>query len=332
MVGARRQHRAAQRDDAGDQVGTPDGEAAGEHPAEAVADDLDPGAAAQGHRLQPRLELGGGVERAADVGVDERAVGAVARSPEHPRHRRERAVAGQEARAPAPPAPRAGWPRDRRTTRGDAGAGARGAEGEAVRPRRRRCASRSTATARGGRTPPGAGNRQRRCRHAFEFTPTGEVLDENIAPFVARFATMRLTGLMSAGSVLEIRTPEVAVSDELFAPVGHGVELCYQTFGDPDGDPLLLVMGLGGPMTWWDPAFCRLLARAASSSSATTTATPAGPPRCRGRVSRAMLVRASPGAGCGRRTRWATWPRTPSACSTTSASTPPTWSASRWAA
>ena len=53
---------------------------------------------------------------------------------------------------------------------------------------------------------------------------------------------------------------EVAVSDELFAPVSPGVELCYQTFGDPEDEPLLLVMGLGGPMTWWDADFCRLLA------------------------------------------------------------------------
>ncbi|QBR94554.1 alpha/beta hydrolase [Nocardioides euryhalodurans] len=52
----------------------------------------------------------------------------------------------------------------------------------------------------------------------------------------------------------------MAVSEELFAPVGSGIELCYQTFGDPDDEPLLLVMGLGGPMTWWDPALCRMLA------------------------------------------------------------------------
>ncbi|MEZ5092044.1 alpha/beta fold hydrolase [Nocardioides sp.] len=51
----------------------------------------------------------------------------------------------------------------------------------------------------------------------------------------------------------------VAVSDEMFAPVSPGVELCYQTFGDPDGDPLLLVMGLSGPMTWWDPELCAAL-------------------------------------------------------------------------
>ncbi|WP_459974366.1 alpha/beta fold hydrolase [Nocardioides pyridinolyticus] len=55
---------------------------------------------------------------------------------------------------------------------------------------------------------------------------------------------------------------DVQVSEELFAPVARGVELCYQTFGDPDGDPLLLVMGLGGPMNWWDPDLCAGLARA----------------------------------------------------------------------
>jgi pimeloyl-ACP methyl ester carboxylesterase len=51
----------------------------------------------------------------------------------------------------------------------------------------------------------------------------------------------------------------VVVSEELFAPVGGDVELCYQTFGTPDGVPLLLVMGLGGPMTWWETELCELL-------------------------------------------------------------------------
>ena len=54
----------------------------------------------------------------------------------------------------------------------------------------------------------------------------------------------------------------VAESEELFAPVGPGIELCYQTYGNAEDEPLLLVMGLGGPMTWWDPDLCRLLARA----------------------------------------------------------------------
>jgi pimeloyl-ACP methyl ester carboxylesterase len=53
---------------------------------------------------------------------------------------------------------------------------------------------------------------------------------------------------------------EITVSDELFAPVSPEIELCYQTFGEPDDEPVLLVMGLSGPMTWWDEEFCRRLA------------------------------------------------------------------------
>lgn len=49
------------------------------------------------------------------------------------------------------------------------------------------------------------------------------------------------------------------VSAERVASLPGGVDVCYQTFGDPAGSPLLLVMGLGGPMNWWDPEFCRLL-------------------------------------------------------------------------
>lgn len=47
--------------------------------------------------------------------------------------------------------------------------------------------------------------------------------------------------------------------EELFAPV-NGVELCYQEMGDPDGEPLLLVMGLATQMIAWDEEFCAMLA------------------------------------------------------------------------
>ena len=40
----------------------------------------------------------------------------------------------------------------------------------------------------------------------------------------------------------------------------NGIELAYQEMGDPDGEPLLLVMGLGTQMLAWDEAFCGLLA------------------------------------------------------------------------
>jgi pimeloyl-ACP methyl ester carboxylesterase len=41
-----------------------------------------------------------------------------------------------------------------------------------------------------------------------------------------------------------------------------GVELAYDTFGDPSADPLLLIMGLGGPLTWWNARLCEQLAAA----------------------------------------------------------------------
>ena len=40
----------------------------------------------------------------------------------------------------------------------------------------------------------------------------------------------------------------------------NGIEICYETFGDRDGPPLLLVMGLGAQMTAWDTEFCEGLA------------------------------------------------------------------------
>jgi pimeloyl-ACP methyl ester carboxylesterase len=38
----------------------------------------------------------------------------------------------------------------------------------------------------------------------------------------------------------------------------NGVELCYETFGDPDHPTLLLVMGTGVQMIEWEPAFVDL--------------------------------------------------------------------------
>jgi pimeloyl-ACP methyl ester carboxylesterase len=49
-------------------------------------------------------------------------------------------------------------------------------------------------------------------------------------------------------------------SEEQFAPVNDGIELCYQEMGDPDGEPLLLVMGLATQMIAWSEEFCVMLA------------------------------------------------------------------------
>jgi pimeloyl-ACP methyl ester carboxylesterase len=84
----------------------------------------------------------------------------------------------------------------------------------------------------------------------------------------------------------------VAESAELLAPVSNGVELCYQTFGDPEAEPLLLVMGLGGPMTWWDADLCRLLAESGFYVIRYDNRDTGRSSRGTGRVSRAMLVKA----------------------------------------
>jgi pimeloyl-ACP methyl ester carboxylesterase len=38
-----------------------------------------------------------------------------------------------------------------------------------------------------------------------------------------------------------------------------GVDLCTEAFGQPSDPPLLLIMGIGASMLWWDEEFCRML-------------------------------------------------------------------------
>jgi pimeloyl-ACP methyl ester carboxylesterase len=49
------------------------------------------------------------------------------------------------------------------------------------------------------------------------------------------------------------------LSEERFAP-SNGIELAYQETGDPAGEPLLLIMGLGAQMLGWDDGLCTMLA------------------------------------------------------------------------
>jgi pimeloyl-ACP methyl ester carboxylesterase len=48
-------------------------------------------------------------------------------------------------------------------------------------------------------------------------------------------------------------------SEETCAQV-NGIEVVYDTFGEPDAPPALLIMGLGGQMIGWRDAFCAQLA------------------------------------------------------------------------
>lgn len=53
---------------------------------------------------------------------------------------------------------------------------------------------------------------------------------------------------------------ESSAMNEEFATVGDGIDLCFEQFGSPEDPTVLLIMGLGGPMTWWPDSLCALLA------------------------------------------------------------------------
>jgi pimeloyl-ACP methyl ester carboxylesterase len=42
----------------------------------------------------------------------------------------------------------------------------------------------------------------------------------------------------------------------------NGVELCTEPFGDPTDPAILLIMGVGASMLWWEDGFCQMLADA----------------------------------------------------------------------
>jgi pimeloyl-ACP methyl ester carboxylesterase len=93
----------------------------------------------------------------------------------------------------------------------------------------------------------------------------------------------------------EIRTATpVAPSEEQFVTVTGAqgsLDICYQTFGDPADPAMLLVMGLGGPMTWWSPEFCGLLAERGFHVIRYDNRDSGRSSRVRSRVSRAGLAR-----------------------------------------
>jgi len=50
-----------------------------------------------------------------------------------------------------------------------------------------------------------------------------------------------------------------SLSEERLAPA-NGIEIAYQEIGDPDGEPVLLIMGLAAQMLAWQEPFCAMLA------------------------------------------------------------------------
>ena len=115
-----------------------------------------------------------------------------------------------------------------------------------------------------------------------------------------------------------------------FADVGGGIEIAYESFGDPSDPTILLVMGLGMQMLGWDEGFCELLVdrgyrvvRYDNRDIGLSTKVGGGTPnvrRRRGRPHRLGALRPA-----------ATWPPTRSGSSTTSRSSGLTSSEPRWA-
>src|SRR3954454_1636428 len=87
----------------------------------------------------------------------------------------------------------------------------------------------------------------------------------------------------------------VASSQEMFAPVSAGVELCYRTYGDPADEPMLLLMGLASPLIWWDRVFCSMLARRGYFVITPDNRDVGRSTKVGGRVTRRMLARAFTG-------------------------------------
>ena len=57
-----------------------------------------------------------------------------------------------------------------------------------------------------------------------------------------------------------LRTQGVPLPTEERVADANGLEIAYDEIGDPDGEPLILIMGLATQMIHWDLAFCAMLA------------------------------------------------------------------------
>ena len=101
---------------------------------------------------------------------------------------------------------------------------------------------------------------------------------------------------------MSISASDQTKSEELFARVSSGIEICYQTYGEASDEPLVLVMGLSAQMTWWPDAMCRKLAEAGffvvrldNRDAGRSESFPGGTGRPNPRTSRADLVKAALG-------------------------------------
>jgi pimeloyl-ACP methyl ester carboxylesterase len=82
-----------------------------------------------------------------------------------------------------------------------------------------------------------------------------------MSAFVHEFAAaecLRVFSSLDGGRVEALRRGGAQLAERMIE--ANGIGLCTESFGDPGGAPILLVMGLGGSMLWWEEGFCRMLA------------------------------------------------------------------------
>ena len=91
--------------------------------------------------------------------------------------------------------------------------------------------------------------------------------------------------------------PAGATPEQTIRVASTGVDICFQTFGAPSAEPMLLVMGLGGPMTWWRPELCRRLADAGFYVIRYDNRDTGHSSRIRARVDRGSIVQSFFGRG-----------------------------------
>ena len=74
---------------------------------------------------------------------------------------------------------------------------------------------------------------------------------------VAYYKIMALSAAYTVGMNCRLRSSESRERERIMATVtANGIQIEYETFGNPASKPLLLIMGLGGQMITWDEEFC----------------------------------------------------------------------------
>src|SRR3712207_2417567 len=68
------------------------------------------------------------------------------------------------------------------------------------------------------------------------------------------------TEVAEAEAAQEVVDPLEGLAEREKIAQANGIKIAYDELGDPDGEPLVLIMGLGTQLIHWDVRFCRRLA------------------------------------------------------------------------